>query len=670
MNKKAIWAVLTVLLMSLGACVRSPAPPLAPISLFYTPTSTSVVPVTFTATVYPSSTSTIGGGPIPITLTPTIPVTFTATTIPSTPTYSSTIPVTFTPSITATYPVTFTSTVPPSSTPTPSSTIPATFTPTPLPTAKLTLVKSESASSLVSGQAITYTLSYAQTSGSASNLVLSDTVPAEVTYAYSSTAVAGDPGVVFNQNGSLLTWTFSNPISGLSGSVAWVGIVSCVPSSAITNIAEMTASGASPLLSNGVVCFVTCATSTPTVSATPTVSTIPSSPTFDPTPIISATFTPTVTTTVPVTFTTSPTFDPTPIVDPTVTTTVTAKPSTTATVPVTVTSTSTPSSGCVTLGLHDPSPVVTITLVNNNYQANIYPVGSACGASLNEVQVFAGNFSSSSANMEIAVYDNTLLVADTTIAVPASSQGWLSASIPPVSIPCGDSVILVAHSQSATLFVGASSSGANCNGDNGNQTGAMPSTYPNPGALTSPKTGWCYEMCVNSCGSGSATATPTFTSTPIQTPPAPACLGATVIGPAYYSFSPVTLLAGNLYYVEDGAGLSGTVSTLHPSFLASGTTATVGLYSDNSGVPGTLLSSSDPFTSIAGWNSIPLNTPVNVTGGNNYWLAIEVSTNCIFNGGILFSSYLSQPGASLPSAYTGPSSSNTGFLSFYGDICP
>jgi hypothetical protein len=451
MKRKAIWAVLTVLLASLGACERAMTP------------------------IGPS------GSPIPLITTPTsaIPVTFTTT-----PNLSPTVPVTFAPSVTATIPVTFTATIYPSTTPTlGGGPIPITVTATTTPTAKFTLVKSESATTIAPGLPITYTLSYTQSGGSASNVVLTDTVPTGITFDYSNAAFAGDPGVVFNQNGNLLTWAFSNPADNLTGNISWIGTVGNVPCSAITNIAAMIAPWMSPVLSNGVVCFISCATSTPTVPVTFTATTVPFTPTDSPT--IPVTFAPSLTATIPVTFTST--------VPPTT-------PTLTATVPVTFT--------------------------------------------------------------------------------------------------------------------------------------------------TSP------------------------TSTPVQTPPASACSGATFIGPMIYSFPPVTLVAGYVYYMENGAGLSGTLSTLHPNFFYSGVNATVGLYSDNSGVPGTLLSSSEPFTSIAGWNSVSLNTPVNVTGGNNYWLAIEVSTSCLFNGGNTSSGYLNQAGGSLPSSYSGPSNSDTGWLAFYGDICP
>lgn len=83
---------------------------------------------------------------------------------------------------------------------------------------------------------------------------------------------------------------------------------------------------------------------------------------------------------------------------------------------------------------------------------------------------------------------------------------------------CGDTVILAAHSQSATLFLGASSGGATCNTDIGNLPGSMPVNYPKAAPVSfSPS--WCYEMNLVVCGAATtATVTPSSTATNTPTP--------------------------------------------------------------------------------------------------------------------------------------------------------
>jgi hypothetical protein len=163
---------------------------------------------------------------------------------------------------------------------------------------------------------------------------------------------------------------------------------------------------------------------------------------------------------------------------------------------------------CVTLGQNDPMPVVTVQIPTNIYESVIYPVGSACGMNFNQVQAYLMNMSGG-ATAEIAVYDNLVLVADVPVTVPASSEGWVTASIPPVSFNCGDSVILTVHSLSPSLFVGVSPAGMNCATDSGTSATMMPSTYPNANALTNPSTGYCYEVNLSACGSG-ANPTPSL----------------------------------------------------------------------------------------------------------------------------------------------------------------
>ncbi|MBI5100624.1 MAG: DUF11 domain-containing protein [Nitrospirae bacterium] len=89
------------------------------------------------------------------------------------------------------------------------------------PPANLILEKSASAVSVQNGQAgqtITYTLNYANTSGStqATNVVLSDILPAGTTYASSSPAATTNPGV---GNNGTVTWDLGTVAAGGSGSV-------------------------------------------------------------------------------------------------------------------------------------------------------------------------------------------------------------------------------------------------------------------------------------------------------------------------------------------------------------------------------------------------------------------------------------------------------------------
>ncbi len=167
-----------------------------------------------------------------------------------------------------------------------------------------------------------------------------------------------------------------------------------------------------------------------------------------------------------------------------------------------------------------------------------------------------------------------------------------------------------------------------------------------------------------------STATPTGTST--ASLPTPSCGTTWYLGfPANqnsFSISGITDA-----YDQSTAPYSGMVSSLHFYVPSGGVTANVGIYSDNGGQPGTQLSSSNVFIDGSGWNTVSLNTPVNVTGGTNYWLAVCFGSFTTIGGGNNASySYLTQPVSSLilPSSYGGGAASNIGWLAIYADICP
>ena len=59
-------------------------------------------------------------------------------------------------------------------------------------------------------------------------------------------------------------------------------------------------------------------------------------------------------------------------------------------------------------------------------------------------------------------------------------------------------------------------------------------------------------------------------------------------------------------------------------YYASGN-VTVGIYSDNAGVPDKLLATSQSATVVSGWNTLNLTVPVNVTAGTTIWIAHQFS---------------------------------------------
>ena len=55
---------------------------------------------------------------------------------------------------------------------------------------------------------------------------------------------------------------------------------------------------------------------------------------------------------------------------------------------------------------------------------------------------------------------------------------------------------------------------------------------------------------------------------------------------------------------------------------SAGSSNLLGIYSSSGGAPGTLLASTANFTPVAGWNTVNLTTPLAVTSGTQYFLAV------------------------------------------------
>ena len=232
----------------------------------------------------------------------------------------------------------------------------------------------------------------------------------------------------------------------------------------------------------------------------------------------------------------------------TATNTRTNSPTSTRTNTVTLTPTKTPTptpfSACVTLGNNDPAPVITLTVPAGGYVSYFTQGGSTCTAPYNEIAVYVGNPAPFPQNFEVWAYDYMNRLGSVTLTAPATTWGWLTAPMMVTPLTCGDPLILGIHNQATTaLYLGASSSVTGCQVDSGTQAGAMPATYPNPGAIAVTTLGWCYEINLRTCGASvTPTDTPfaTPTSTPTDTPtpgsggsvtfiynnPAGACSGA------------------------------------------------------------------------------------------------------------------------------------------------
>jgi hypothetical protein len=145
-----------------------------------------------------------------------------------------------------------------------------------------------------------------------------------------------------------------------------------------------------------------------------------------------------------------------------------------------------------------------------------------------------------------------------------------------------------------------------------------------------------------------------------------------VIG-AYYSLSGSTtyMSGGELYLRKFTAPVSGTLNSISimPSGTSSGANFKPAIYADNSGSPGTLLSTGSQVTGATALTAVtmPLTTPQSLTAGTNYWigyvtdtsLAMQRDDNSSFstNAGYTASvTYTSAPPSTAPSMSSGQSS--------------
>ena len=152
-----------------------------------------------------------------------------------------------------------------------------------------------------------------------------------------------------------------------------------------------------------------------------------------------------------------------------------------------------------------------------------------------------------------------------------------------------------------------------------------------------------------------------------------------VIG-AYYSLSSSTtyMSSGQLYLRKFTAPVSGTLNSISimPASTSSGANFKPAIYANNSGSPGTLLSTGSQVTGATALTAVtmPLTTPQSLTAGTSYWIGYVTDTaltmqrddNSSFstNAGYTASvTYTSAPPSTAPSMSSGQSS-----LQLWGNV--
>ena len=160
------------------------------------------------------------------------------------------------------------------------------------------------------------------------------------------------------------------------------------------------------------------------------------------------------------------------------------------------------------------------------------------------------------------------------------------------------------------------------------------------------------------------TSTPTNTETPLCS--SPYSFGNTTPGASNSGFSMLSLYASHF-----NLPVAGKVIRLHvycPNTV--GPNIRMGLYTDSSGAPQSLISESSPQTSIVGWNTVDIPDTASLAAGT-YWIAL-VSDGTLGlaydNGSLGDTQYQSMAFGPMPVNFSGGSSTNWLFT-YYADYC-
>jgi outer membrane protein assembly factor BamB len=232
------------------------------------------------------------------------------------------------------------------------------------------------------------------------------------------------------------------------------------------------------------------------------------------------------------------------------------------------------------------------------------------------------------------------------VAVTATGASGSPATIP-VTLTVAPPAAPVLAVSPTTLSISGTQGGANPNPSTVNVTNSGGGTLSftaasdsswlsvNPTSGSAPQ---ALQVSVNIAGlaQGSYTGHITLTAAGAQNSPQTVSVNLTVSAAGTLLFGDQTIetqrdsnAKGIAEAFQTTANVSGTVNSLTVYLDTSSTAATVyvGLYSDNGGHPGTLLTQGSKTSPTAGsWNTIAV-PGAPITGGTNYWLAILGTTS-------------------------------------------
>jgi hypothetical protein len=278
------------------------------------------------------------------------------------------------------------------------------------------------------------------------------------------------------------------------------------------------------------------------------------------------------------------------------------------------------STGTVTLSGSAPSGGVTVSVSTNNsalqVPANVTVPANSTTANF---VINTGTVSTTTAVTISGVYNSTTRSATLTVT-PAASPS------PPVlsSLSLAPSAVAGGTSSTGTVALNGSApaGGASVSLSSSSSSAQVPSSVLVPAGSTAAN----FTVTTSPVASStSATITAQYGATQTATLRiTPATSGGILFGSQIIEPSVDSNSLGSAEAFQTTASTNGTLTSMR-IYLDTASTTTklyIGLYTDNAGHPGTLLTqgSSTQFTK-GGWNTIPV-TETSVSGGAKYWIAI------------------------------------------------
>lgn len=149
--------------------------------------------------------------------------------------------------------------------------------------------------------------------------------------------------------------------------------------------------------------------------------------------------------------------------------------------------------------------------------------------------------------------------------------------------------------------------------------GSFPTAFPTiSGSGT-----WSYSIYATLAAGSSATPTPTPTPTPTTTPT------AITLGNTSVLSGTDSNMANYLVAYRVGLGQAAVVKSLNIDVKTASGNMVLGLYSDASGKPGSLLAQTGAFAAVAGWNSAAVTNQSVALEPGDYWLCMEATSNTL-----------------------------------------